>query len=53
MANTRPNGMLFGKAKSTINEHIQNIFKECELEEAMYTLKFGNSEFQQAIITTI
>ncbi len=25
-------GLLFGKAKSTINEHIQNIFKEGELE---------------------
>ena len=24
---------LFGKAKSTINEHIKNIFKEQELEE--------------------
>ena len=24
---------LFGKAKSTINEHIKNIYKENELEE--------------------
>ena len=38
---------LFGKAKSTINEHIKNIFKEGELEEAAVTQKFGNSEFQQ------
>lgn len=39
--------LLFGKAKSTINEHIQNIFKEGELEETQCTQKFGNSEFQQ------
>jgi hypothetical protein len=39
--------LLFGKAKSTINEHIQNIFKEGELEEALCTQKFGISEFQQ------
>lgn len=38
---------LFGKAKSTINEHIKNIFKEGELEESMVLKKFGNSEFQQ------
>src|SRR5665648_62935 len=40
-------GLLFGKAKSTINEHIQNIFKEGELEESLSLKKFGNSEFQQ------
>jgi hypothetical protein len=39
--------LLFGKAKSTINEHIQNIFKEGELEETLCTKKFGISEFQQ------
>lgn len=39
--------LLFGKAKSTINEHIQNIFKEGELEETLCLKKFGNSEFQQ------
>ena len=38
---------LFGKAKSTINEHIGNIYKEGELENALTTQKFGNSEFQQ------
>jgi len=38
---------LFGKAKSTINEHINNIYKEGELEKALTTQKFGNSEFQQ------
>ncbi len=38
---------LFGKAKSTINEHIGNIYKEQELEKSLTTQKFGNSEFQQ------
>jgi hypothetical protein len=38
---------LFGKAKSTINEHIKNIFSEGELHEDEVVKKFGNSEFQQ------
>jgi len=38
---------LFGKAKSTINEHIKNIFKEGELDETLVLKKFGISEFQQ------
>lgn len=38
---------LFGKAKSTINEHIQNIYQEAELEKEGTLQKFGNSEFQQ------
>ncbi len=38
---------LFGKAKSTINEHIKNIYAEEELEEQSTLKKFGNSEFQQ------
>jgi hypothetical protein len=38
---------LFGKAKSTINEHIKNIYAEGELEESVTLQKFGNSEFQQ------
>ncbi|MGI6353875.1 MAG: cell filamentation protein Fic [Lentisphaeria bacterium] len=38
---------LFGKAKSTINEHIKNIFVEGELVEADVMKKFGISEFQQ------
>ena len=38
---------LFGKAKSTINEHIKNIFKDEELIESDVIQKFGNSEFQQ------
>jgi len=37
---------LFGKAKSTINEHIKNIFKDEELIESEVIQKFGNSEFQ-------
>ena len=38
---------LFGKAKSTINEHIKNIFAEGELTEGAVVKKFGISEFQQ------
>ena len=38
---------LFGKAKSTINEHIQNIYEEGELQKEATIQKFGNSEFQQ------
>ena len=36
---------LFGKAKSTINEHIKNIYREGELLENESMTKFGNSEF--------
>ena len=36
---------LFGKAKSTINEHIKNIFAESELVESEVMKKFGISEF--------
>ena len=38
---------LFGRAKSTINEHIRNIYAEGELQKASTLQKFGNSEFQQ------
>jgi len=38
---------LFGKAKSTINEHIKNIFAEGELKKGAVVKKFGISEFQQ------
>ena len=38
---------LFGKVKSTINEHIKNIYAENELEESVTLKKFGISEFQQ------
>ena len=36
---------LYNKAKSTINEHIKNIYSEHELLEANTMRKFGNSEF--------
>ena len=38
---------LFGKAKSTINEHIKNVYEEGELDETLTMKKFGISEFQQ------
>jgi hypothetical protein len=34
-----------GRAKSTINEHIKNIFAKKELIESLLMQKFGNSEF--------
>ena len=37
--------MLFGKSRSTINEHVKNIFQEGELQESNSMRKFGNSEF--------
>ena len=36
---------LFAKAKSTINEHIKNIYTQEELRESETMTKFGNSEF--------
>ncbi|HMS29281.1 MAG TPA: virulence RhuM family protein [Saprospiraceae bacterium] len=39
--------LLFGKAKSTINQHIKNVYAENELQEKDTMQKFGNSEFQQ------
>ena len=36
---------LYNKAKSTINEHIKNIYLEQELLETNTMRKFGNSEF--------
>ena len=36
---------LFGKAKSTINEHILNIYAEKELDEATSCRKIGISDF--------
>ncbi len=38
-------GLLFGKSKSTINEHIKNIYKDEELLEYDTMRKFGNPEF--------
>ncbi len=40
---------LFEKSKSTINEHIRNIYEEKELEEAQTMRKFGNSEFSTTL----
>lgn len=40
---------LFGKATSTINEHIKNILSEEELKEEDCVKKFGISEFQQKV----
>lgn len=40
-------GILFGKSKSTINEHIKNIFAEGELIENKVVKKFGISEFSK------
>jgi hypothetical protein len=37
--------ILFGKSKSTINEHILNIFNEKELVKQNTMRKIGNSEF--------
>ncbi len=36
---------LFGNYKSTISEHIKNIYKASELLESETMRKFGNSEF--------
>ena len=36
---------LFDKAKSTISEHISNIFQEGELEETQVVRKFRTTEF--------
>jgi len=36
---------LFQKSRSTINEHILNIYKENELEKEMSLKKIGNSDF--------
>lgn len=37
--------LLFGKARSTINEHILNVFSEGELEEEKTVRKIGISDF--------
>ena len=36
---------LFGKSRSTINEHILNIYEEGELEEDVTKRKIGISDF--------
>ena len=43
---------LFDKAKSTINEHILNIYKENELMEAETIQKIGNSDFYPPVGST-
>ena len=40
---------LFGKAKQTISEHIQNVFKEGELEEKVVVRKFRTTSQHGAI----
>ena len=42
-------GTLFGKGRTTINEHIQNIFKEGELEEKVVCRKFRHTTSHGAI----
>ena len=37
--------LLFGKARSTINEHILNVFQDGELKESDSVRKIGNSDF--------
>jgi hypothetical protein len=37
--------VLFGKSKSTINEHVLNIYEEKELDEEKTKRKIGNSDF--------
>ena len=39
--------LLYGRAVSTINEHIKDIFESEELSPDTCVKKFGNSEFQQ------
>jgi len=41
--------ILFGKARSTINEHIGNIFKEGELKEEKVCRKFRHTTQHGAI----
>jgi hypothetical protein len=44
---------LFGKAKSTIKEHVNNIYAEGELEEQATLKKFGISEFQKIKLASV
>lgn len=37
--------VLFGKSRSTINEHILNVYTEGELVETETKRKIGNSDF--------
>jgi hypothetical protein len=42
-------GMLFGKGRSTITEHINNIFKEGELDESVVCREFRHTTQHGAI----
>ena len=44
---------LFQKVKSTINEHILNIYKEGELEKDTSLRKIGNSDFSTKPLNSI
>ncbi len=44
---------LFQKSRSTINEHILNIYKEGELEKEDSMRKIGNSDFSTKPVLTI
>ena len=44
--------ILFGKAKSTINEHIKNILKD-ELDENLVMRKFGKTELSKDVLNMI
>ena len=39
--------LLFGKARSTINEHILNAFQDGELDECVSVRKIGNSDYSR------
>jgi len=41
--------LLFGKARTTINEHIQNVFKEGELDEKVVCRNFRHTTQHGAI----
>lgn len=43
---------LFQKSRSTINEHILNIYKEEELEKDESMRKIGNTDFLQSLQTS-
>ncbi len=41
---------LFQKSRSTINEHILNIYNEQELEQELSIRKVGNSDFSARVV---
>ena len=40
---------LFSKSRSTVNEHILNVFSENELDKEVSTRKIGNSDFSNRV----